>query len=502
MSSDAAWDIIQMDLTSQDDNQKELHDAKDENEEVQSCFTFKNVKSSWQATHMAKLRGTYEDGKLCAEADKRFHHLTQVNYRQRIKATALTQEAIEKGFEICYPHNLITTIIKNIQYKYGDELGEKLSSHVLNILIGYFRNSERDRINNDCIGNIPALENWTTELREHTLDLKVPFFFSWDLSRAIKLVRSVDTPVTFEVETEQKHTDIIRIRKKLPDGTYKYYQKGDKQISKFKIFKNIDKQDDKLEKPELWGHYNIVNEGEKIFHHRLMEDIPEEVREPDHMYILDWVEFSEKNAKKLGDHVDIKIDEKLPCLALFWNAQNKTSLEYKNPSNYTTNSENVYQGWDPIKKFSIKHGSETYRFKDTDSDIAKRQASLKFPSSPITNGYFAHSLTYDINRTDINIGKNLSSYGTLLQIELGNKSPYKELENIHQNSEEQESNLDKMDDEYEEDVREDREDQFYVKAAALIVKKLKWEYTTATDKDGKEYKYYNKCRVVKNFLDA
>ena len=81
-------------------------------------------------------------------------------------------------------------------------------------------------------------------------------------------------------------------------------------------------------------------------------------------------------------------------MAIFWKAENLNASKYNNYSNYTLNTDSLYDGWDPISKTSLKYGN-LYKFRDMESDHFNSASSRRhFLSSPCEQGYHAYSFSW------------------------------------------------------------------------------------------------------------
>lgn len=134
------------------------------------------------------------------------------------------------------------------------------------------------------------------------------------------------------------------------------------------------------------------------------------------VYIRNYINYDTTKIYKYGDTEIIDIDSDKPCIAVFWLAQNHTAATYHLYSNYTTDSQNVSSGWDPILHSSLKYKKENdHRFKELPSKHSSFMEAFKhFPTIPEDFGYHAESIAYnsvnyngDINLIMKNLGAQL-----------------------------------------------------------------------------------------------
>lgn len=461
-TSQQAYNICKIDIASITPFQEELHLIRDKDEELESVYTYQIKKTSW-GTHIPVCMDQEENsGSLIFTTNNRFDFLLSTTLHQVLPPVTLTKEAIDLGVEICWPHNIGHNVINEAQLHFGDDPAQKLIPLWLDIHSHFFMKPGFEKKYSHMIGSVPALENWNVELPRWKLKVPQPWYYSIDQSWAIPMCRCSKTRIKHIYKTKTKIFDLLRVRCKNEDNTHKIV----KPIAQ--LFKNISKDDAILDKPELWAKYAVVNDNERIFHSK---------RDPDFMYIQDIVHVQTDNPHSYGESASLDLVGDRPCSALFWVAQNNTSLTNGNLSNYTTNSENVYKGWSPISDISVKHGT-SYRFEEMSADYFNDDVALdSFPSAPRESGYFGYSFTHDIDRPNINIGKCLGQKKTKLIAQLKNMDPYLELEKIRKNSNESSINSDKLKDLINNNGGNSitqSGDKFFLHAIMLVVRKLRF----------------------------
>lgn len=467
-TSQQAFNLCKIDIGSLSTFQRELHLAKTRKEEVESVFTYQIKKTSWGTHIPVKMDREETSESFVFTANNRFDFLMSTKLRQKLPAIALKDEAIQRGVEICWPHNVGHNIIDEGQLHFDDDQAQRIDPIWLDINSQFFMKPGFDKVYSKMIGSVPALEQWNVELPEWQLKINQPWCYAMDESCAVPLCRCSKSRVSHYYKMKRKIFDLLRVRCKNKnkdtgefDGTYRNIKPS------AKFFKNINQDDETLNKPELWAKYAVVNDNEREFHVK---------REPDYMYIRDIVHVSTSNPQGYGDNADITLVGNQPCLALFWVAQNQKALKYGNLSNYTTNSENVYEGWRPISEITMKHGTSP-RFEKMPADIFDEEESLdNFPSAPREAGYFGYSFTHDIDRPNVNIGKCLGDSGTKLTVLLKNTDPYSKLEKLRDVA----TNDSRLDDELEDLINDQntnktyKGDTFVVHAVMLVVRKLQF----------------------------
>ena len=151
---------------------------------------------------------------------------------------------------------------------------------------------------------------------------------------------------------------------------------------------------------------------------------------------------------------------------MFWVAENLTSRENRNYSNYTTNPDSVYLGWNPIKRVSLSYGGSP-RFDDMESDhFDKIECWKHFPSAPAEAGYNGYSFSLDSTSLDADVGIVMDGIKARLVSTLGNTDPY--LKPVKENDEKKAS-IDELDIDV---TTGSAGDKFSIHVRLLVMKKL------------------------------
>jgi hypothetical protein len=137
-------------------------------------------------------------------------------------------------------------------------------------------------------------------------------------------------------------------------------------------------------------------------------------------------------------------------LAFFWVAENKDATANHNYSNYTTDSTDLYSGWDPIKTTTLKYGTTT-RLDNMPSDhFSLAEPRKHFPSAPSERGYHAYSYAWDSTSFHGDIGIVFANMNAKLQCRIANN-------NIFTNVSYDEDDDDEDDDEIADSIEDEKE---------------------------------------------
>lgn len=400
--------IAKLDLETITAFQREIHDPKDENEGITSNFFREFHKTTWYTHLPIKLKCSPNENELIYTANNTFDFLLYTYMRQNFPALRVKKE-LQGKCEICWPHNLGTNIVINAQFKYDDDTPQTIDSVWYDIYPQFYMKPGFRNHYNGCVGNIPALENWSTFLPEYTTNAPQPWYYCRDITLAVPLFYCTLSTVTHHYKMRTKISELLRmrVRKNIDDDWTEIpcnlkYIDGAGATGTLKI-------------PELWGRYAYLTDEEREFNRCQTERV---------YYIEDIVAAESINQGNFGNNVPIELDCKTPCKAIFWVAESLKARKNRNYSNYTTNPDNLYEGWNPVQKVSLVY-SGSPRLENMDSDHFDRMESYyHFPSPPEEPGYNAYSFAMDSRSLDADIGIVMDGLKTKLVVSLGNSNPY------------------------------------------------------------------------------
>src|SRR4029078_1540407 len=212
-----------------------------------------------------------------------------------------------------------------------------------------------------------------------------------------------------------------------------------------------------IQNPSLWGRYAFITDQELETH---------KCRPKSDIYIRDVEICDLENPNVFGSSAVVPIQCKYPCLAMFWKAENLDATALNNYSNYTCNTDDLYSGWDPISKTSLKH-INTYKFKDLDSDHFNIGESRKhFTSSPSEPGYHAYSPSWDSTKYHGEVGT------VFKQSKLICKSANNDLYHLDYKNETDVDSESEYNKDYDIDNNVVNKTKFMMRVRLLVIKKL------------------------------
>ena len=394
--------VAKMELNSITKFQKELHESRrnkeGELEKIASIFYQGFEKVTWYTRILNKIPCSVvgDDNVYVFKVNTTFHYLVYTYMVQHWPHIRVKPE-YRDDYKICWPHNRPHNTLQHGHFEVDDVVVNTLDHVWLDTYFEHFmKPGFRDHYNM-FVGNVPRDEEWGDVLYAYDTDLPQPWYYSRDPCLAFPLHYCArDTNVSHVYEVKNKIGDLLRMAKHVTD------RNGDKSWVELKEvdFKVLDgvTSKSKLKKPEMWAAYSYVTPNE------IEWNVECQGADAHVFYINDVVACDQTNTKTYGKTAQVDLCCKSPCKALFWSAENMDATKKRNYSNYTTDSVNLYNGWDPVQHISLKY-SETERIKEMATHhFTRMQSWYHLPSPPSTAGYNVHSLAHDCMSIDAEVG--------------------------------------------------------------------------------------------------
>jgi hypothetical protein len=300
---------------------------------------------------------------------------------------------LEGKCEFAYCHNLGTNIIKKAVFKDDDAPHHSWDNIWADIYFQFFQKAGAGKRTNHNIGigNIPALEDWSSEKEAYDFNIEQPWFYGIDRCYAFPIYAANNS----QNKPEHRYTcrlnlnELIRIRV-LENDTWRELS-GEVDVSKYLDTRKITK----IKTPELWGRYALLSDIE-LAHYKCLGT---------RSYFTRDVEVCDTaNTNEFGTVADVSLTSSKICLAFFWVAENIDATNARNYSNYTTNKYDLYEGRDPITTTTLKYGNTLYLDKLPSDHFSIAQPREHFPSSPDEIGYHGYSYASNCANYDADIG--------------------------------------------------------------------------------------------------
>jgi len=455
-------------LNSLTDFQKEFHTTEHPKEKITSNFYQKFTKCTWYSNGLQRLKETSDGDEIVYTANNSLHFLMYSYLRDQTPTVRVKNKYIDK-VKICWCHNLGINRIKKAYFREDEADYQTFENIGLDIYFQFFEEPGAGKRNSRLqgIGNVPFLEEWTEYLPSIPINFEQPWFYSNYSYTAFPLFLKDSTSRAEHRYIFRNYEDLLRI---------KILNKNDKWIelkSSSSVMRDLSEYLDffypkKSRVPELWANYAYVTEPEIEFFKECANLPP--------YYIRDMEVCDETNVNKFKSTGILNLSCSHPCLSLFWVAQNADAAAKRNFSNYTTNSESVYEGWDPIVTTSLKYGND-FKFENMESDHFNKGSSRKsFLSAPCEPGYHGYSYAKDPRNFDAEVGVALNRLNTSLICYLDDTNPFSN-SNLrkYETVQKTDNELFSLTSSDSELSAESENTSFLLKARMYIVKKLTFE---------------------------
>lgn len=399
--------IPKLELRSITKYQKELHTSKANShgvEEIDSLFhqEFKRITLYTKILQKLRRESTGEDNdQYTFEANKTFHKIKS-SYQVQYWPHIFVKPKYRGKYQIAWPYNGHSNTISCAKFVVGDVKINQFDRVWLDETFEFLMKCGHGfrKQHHKCMRNLPHLIEWQDELKPGKSELHQPWFYSYHPSFSFPLYycgNSSDAKHIYDMNNKIKN--LLRMRKLVRDGrgNLKWVEMDEVD---FKVL-NI-KEKARLRNPEMWAEYSYMTDNEVDYE----KDCGEE--EDFVLHINDVVMCDQTNSSGYGETAMVELESKYPCKAIFWVAENETASKRRNYSNYTTDSENLFTGSNPIKKVTMKYG-EADKFKDYESHHFSRMQSLyHFPSAPSTEGHNAYAISENPLSIDAEAGLTFS----------------------------------------------------------------------------------------------
>lgn len=443
--SEKMTDIAALEYKHLNDLQKEIHHLGYAGENpVVSPFVQGYKKTTWSShtNRQLKLSGFSQKEGFCEaefKAETIFDWLSyvyKVDYRPAIRV----KEKMRDRIRIRMCHNSGTNDIMEAKLVYNNEKISSFDRTWTDIDPQYFTEAGYRDHYNKCVGNIKSVEEWSeyiparsnrvilpfSHCKYHTSGVPLLFFNSTDhATYTFKFINNIAGLLQMQakrniIEKDKEGTETITGSVWVDIGVNYNYIEGVSATTT-------------LPTPEIWGRYYCMDPDEKAY----TKDIESKrtlITNPDdeefinetpggnyEMYTDDIVICDSTGETGYGGTVDIPLTTKDIVKAIFVVAENVTARKNRNLSNYTTNANNLYDGYSPIKRISFAHSGET-KIELEGSHLEMIEPFDHFESPPEQHGYHAIALCPRVLNLPTT-GIVLEGRQAKLMVTLGNTDP-------------------------------------------------------------------------------
>ena len=321
-------------------------------------------------------------------------------------------------YEGRWTSNIGSNIFKEGQWKYNDENIQWLD-WVFNDQYYQAMVSSEEKIKyNDCIGNIPMLQNWNIVTPEYTCSFIIPWSYSISFGNFLPtyFCGYLDR-ITHEIILRRSIKDLYLVRGVKKDGSWNYLNFGPEIIASIGDVTNF-KDDITLSHPELIGEYVILSNKEKDTH-RCAETDKKNV-----IYVNDVIPLDSEDINYCGKSLSVISKKSYPIHTYMWVAQNESALKIGLYSNYSTNRDVLT--YSPIEKTSITNILENVKSYETERDHVYKH----FPSKPREPGFNYWTLGLKARDNYPNPSEKIDNLK--IEVFLKDNNPYSSIPNTHE----------------------------------------------------------------------
>lgn len=389
------------------DLQKEVHSTTSLDEGMTSVFYHPFRKTTWFAHLPVKLKSTEDGDDVTYTVNNTFHFL-MYSYMRCFFPEIKVKKQFQNTVRICWPHNMGTSPIIEADFKIDDDPFQSFDGVWCDIHNQFYMKPGFREHHNMYIGNEPSFESWKTGLPAYTTNVHQPWFYSMGVAFPLYYTSS-QTTITHRYRLRRNVIDLLRMQI-LRSGKWQELKRVKHEYLE-RVTPNT-----RLPTPELWARYSYNTENEIAW-------LKECGQSSTHtLYIKDVARCDASNGSRYKDVAEVDLHCDTACLAMFWVAENINATQCRNFSNYTTDSSNLYMGWDPIRRTTLRHGNVVH-LKSMDSDhFSAAEPRYHFPSPPSEPGYHAFSFAFDSTSTDADVGIVFAGIKSKLSVLIANNN--------------------------------------------------------------------------------
>ncbi len=369
-----------------------LHTVSSRNEPISSRFFRPQMKSTWYSSIIEKMTIVSSDEEVIYRISSLFHYL-MYSY-MRIEFPRI-ESSDPKTIQISWTNEPSTSVVVKASLRQDDLVIQEIDGYCINISNQFYQSEGcgKREMSRKYSGDIPEMTSWNTVLEKQVLNVEHPWYYSSDhaLSYPLLFNNKDNSRTEHRYEFRRNISKLLRVRELQENGEWKIVPLKQEHIN-IPITTLIPT-------PELWGKYAIISNGEE-------EEIKKECKDVyRNFWIKNYISFDSKEAKSFGGIFEPEINCDFPCLAMFWSLENRNSHFQNNYHNYTCDSEDPMNGFDPLIKTNLRYGNSERITNLSNDHFLISQVRHHFPSAPYKNGYHTYSFAWysHSNQSDIGI---------------------------------------------------------------------------------------------------
>lgn len=347
---------------------------------IASRFNRPFMKSTWFASVLEKINVTsLTNDEVTYRVNPVYDFLLYSYMRFEFPRVESTSEK----YQICWSNEPTTSMIVKASLRQDNLIIQEIDEYTINIFNQFFQlegAGKREMVRKQA-GDTEEVTGWTRVLETHKFNVEHPWYYVQDHALAYPLLyNDKEARTEHRYNFRRKLSELLRVRELQSDGKWRVVRLEQKHITV--------PLDTLIPIPELWGKYSIITDMEA---NELKSDCRQDYR---NFWVKDFLQCDQNDTVSFGKIVKSEIQCELPCLALFWSAENRNSKFLNNHSNYTEDSENPTTGFDPVIKCKLKYGNVD-RIVDSDIDhFTISQVRHHTASAPYKNGYHIYPFSW------------------------------------------------------------------------------------------------------------
>lgn len=419
--------VLKLDINGLTMFQKELHYPDDNNNptdpknRVNSRFSCTVEKNAWSTHTKAKMIHAAEENEVVYTASKKFDVLT----KSEIHLSTIpikVKDKLRKRVQICVPHNFGHNLPYQGELKVDDDHHQTLDSVWMDIHSQFYMKEgagKREHYQR-MVGNVPCLEDWNSELPGIKLVVPQPYYYARNTRVGLRTLRSSMNTVTHHYKIRNKIHEILRMRVRKDENEPWI------EIPCVIKYLDIDENAKEFPVPELWARYSLMTDEERDWHKMPDPRTGEPVKHV--IYTEDVFIATSNNPTVIGSTDVIPLHCKAPCKALFWVAQDTETIINRNFSNYTTNRDDLFQGWNPCSVIDLKYGGAYRLEKMSHEHFDLSEPWDNFPSAPCEPGYNGLAIGYEQTTLNADTALVFDPLNASIHIKVADTDPFRSID--------------------------------------------------------------------------
>jgi len=365
---------------------------------------------AWYSMVPARMPGVEDGDDIVYVPNNTFHFLTFSDLRSFFPPLRVKASHKDK-VQICWTHNIGTGVIDRAELRMNDKVFHSFDHVWCDDFFQFNMKPGFRRSHFLAVGSIKQLEEWSTHLPAYTTNVQLPWWYSDDPALALPLhycCHPSNIKVEHRFRFKRRISELLRMR---------IYKNGAwVEIKPNFAYLEGARAETKIPTPELWGRYCYIHSNELEWH----------AKEGNlSFYVKNVLSADSPNPYDYNSCADIELRCDNPCLAIFWQAENYESSKNRILSNYTTNTGDLYSGYDPVLSTSMSYNGVP-RLQDMPSDHFSIAEPRKFfLSPPCETGYHAYAFGVQPFGFDPDVGVVLSVHKAVLSVKIADTDIYK-----------------------------------------------------------------------------